>query len=269
MHYDRQNEPTSLVGVNIDVTDSKRAAVTQEQLEEMIKINQLKDEFISLASHQLRTPATGVKQYLGMVLEGFVGEINDDQKVFLRTAYQSNERQLKIINDLLKTAQLDAERYALKKSLHAVDTLVADVVEEFQPIFDMRDQTVSFKLKGDESVGALIDYDEMRLAVTNLVENASKYSPRGSHLLVSVYKKGSDVYMAFKDEGVGIEPDKVDKIFDKFTRFDNALSDTVSGSGLGLYWVKRVVTMHKGKIIVKSKVNEGTTFIVRIPEDET
>jgi PAS domain S-box-containing protein len=227
------------------------------------KADDAKDEFISLASHQLRTPATGVKQYLGMLLEGYVGELSENNRIYVKTAYDSNERQLTIINDILKTAQIDSDMYELQKSKHDLAALITEVLADYEPIFSMRKQKTSLEL--DPNVTLDIDRKEMSLVIANIIENASKYSPEKSQIDIKTYRKGSRALIEVSDRGVGILESDLDRIFDKFTRINNTISDTVNGSGLGLYWVKRIVMLHNGTIAIKSTINSGSTFIVSLP----
>jgi PAS domain S-box-containing protein len=222
-----------------------------------------KDEFISLASHQLRTPATGVKQYLGMLLEGYAGELSEDHRMFIKTAYDSNERQLNIISDILKTARIDSGVYTLQRSTENIAELVDKVLIDYQSIFRMRKQRVTQRI--DPILEAQVDPVEISLVISNLVENASKYSPEDTTIEIKATKKAHKVILTVSDQGVGIAVTDRMRIFDKFTRVDNALSDTVNGNGLGLYWVKRIVTLHGGSIEVASRPGGGSSFIVSLP----
>lgn len=222
-----------------------------------------KDEFISLASHQLRTPATGVKQYIGMLLEGYAGELSLNQQTFAQTAYDSNERQLAIIDSILKTAQIDFGAYQLNIMRQDMQELINDTLTAFRPMLTMRKQSVSCDFA--EDVCAMVEPNEISLALSNLIENASKYSPHGSELAIKVRKDKQHTYVDIADQGVGIKAEDQSKIFDRFTRVDNILSDTVSGSGLGLYWVKKIVELHKGKVFLVSELNIGSTFTVQLP----
>ena len=225
-----------------NITEEKNAQREQERLvsitnqrNELIKLNTAKDEFIALASHQLRTPATAVKQYISLLLNGYAGTIPDNQARFLTTAYSSNERQLNIINDLLKTAQLDSSRFTLKKDLCNLSPILLEIIEDMQAALAIKKQLVSFDTK-DNDAKATIDRNEIKLAFLNLLENASKYSYPNSTIIFKLEKKGSQAVFEISDDGVGISSENQSNIFDKFTRIDNELSDTVTGSGLGLYW---------------------------------
>jgi signal transduction histidine kinase len=223
-----------------------------------------KDEFISLASHQLRTPATGVKQYLGMLLEGYAGELTDEHRMFIKTAYDSNERQLSIISDILKTARIDSGVYTLQRTRENVGKLVREVLADYKSIFSMRKQKVTCHIAEDLTVHA--DPVELSLVISNLIENASKYSPEGRSIDIKAGIRNKRVYLSVTDHGVGIAEIDQTRIFDKFTRIDNDLSDTVNGNGLGLYWVKQIVKMHDGTIDVSSVLHKGTTFTVGLPQ---
>lgn len=232
-------------------------------ISERKKAEKAKDEFISLASHQLRTPATGVKQYLGMLLGGFAGDLDERQRMFIKTANDSNERQLSVINSILKTAQIDSGVYKVAKEPQNLLALVSAVTIDFHPVILMRRQKLICKIASD--LEANVDGVELCVALSNLIENASKYSDNGKTVTVSAKQTAKTTVIRISDQGVGIDQADQAKVFDKFTRIDNILSDTVSGSGLGLYWTKRIVMMHGGTISIVSKLGEGTAFIIKIP----
>lgn len=254
-----------------DITDEKQARIEQqrlvsmtEQRNELLKLNKAKDEFIALASHQLRTPATAVKQYISLLMEGYAGTVPVEQLQYLRTAYESNEREIKIINDLLKTAQLDSEGYKLHKVQFNIVDIVQEIIREYQPVFDLKKQKVVLRID-EETVIALIDPKEIKLVLINLVENASKYSHPGTTVKISIQQKEQCLDIVIADKGVGISRDGMQKVFEKFTRIDNELSDTVTGTGLGLYWVKQIVELHGGIVKLASTPGKGSTFTVRLP----
>ncbi|MDB5165930.1 MAG: luxQ 3 [Candidatus Saccharibacteria bacterium] len=247
-----------------------RAEATQQRVKllaaqkaELIKLNRSKDEFVSIASHQLRTPATAVKQYLGMITEGFTGEVNHHQLLLLQAAYESNERQLNVINELLRTARIDSHKYHVKPKPENITKLIRQIIANQQPIIDVRSQKVIF----DDSIDYVVPVDasEIGLVIENIIENASKYSPPNRTITVTMAKKDSKLVINISDEGVGIDKAHQKIIFDKFTRVDNELSDTVTGSGLGLYWAKRILRLHKGSIRVKSAIGQGSTFTLTLP----
>jgi len=234
------------------------------RLQHLKEMNDAKDEFIALASHQLRTPATAVKQYLGILLEGYAGALTPQQIEYLQVANDSNDRQLVTINDLLKTAQLDAKRYRLNKVETELTEFIQTILSEFESVLALKNQHLDYNPK--DKVTAYIDQGEMKLSLVNLIENAHKYSPEGKTIYVGVRTIKKNVVISVRDEGVGIAPKDQGAVFDKFTRIPNDLSDSTSGNGLGLYWVKQIVTLHKGGLSIKSEVGVGTTFTIQLPQ---
>jgi PAS domain S-box-containing protein len=240
-----------------------QTAQLRRQNDELKELNTSKDEFIALASHQLRTPATGVKQYLGMILEGYAGEVLPTQEEFLRQAYRSNERQLNTINDLLQIAQINAGKIILNTQECDVVPLVKAVADEQQSNLKRRRQTISFSMPHAAVVWA--DPLRMRMVLDNLVDNASKYSHEHTHIVITVRVLGDTVEISVADQGVGIDEADFAKLFQKFSRIDNPLSLVVGGNGLGLYMVKKLVDAHGGTIEVASAVGSGTTFTLQLP----
>lgn len=263
------------VGSSTDIHDIKSAlererklekttARLTEQREQLIALNQAKDEFISLASHQLRTPATGAKQFIGMVLEGYAGDITPEQQRFLQKAYESNERQITIVNDLLKVARVDAGKVTLQRDKTDVIVLIQSVLDEQNSKFEDREQTVLFQPK-QAHLYASLDAVHIRMVLENIVDNASKYTPHNKAIEVMVQKTNGELRISVRDEGVGIDKKDVDKVFNKFSRIDNPLSVQVGGTGLGLYWAKKIIDLHGGSIEVESEIDKGTIFIIRLP----
>lgn len=254
-----------------DITKEKQAREDQERLvsvteqrNNLLALNKAKDEFIALASHQLRTPATAVKQYIAMLMQEYAGPMTEDQLQFLQTAYDSNEQQLNIINELLKTAQLDSNNYKLNKRPHDISRIVREAAADMQTAFRLKGQRLA--LEGvDDSIEAIVDSTEIKLVFVNLIENASKYSHAGATIRVHVLAKAGQVEITVTDKGVGIAKADRERIFEKFTRVSNELSDTVSGSGLGLYWVKQIIELHGGTVKVSSAPGKGSAFTASLP----
>jgi len=269
---DQSGKLVGFAKVTRDLTERKQHeddlrsvnATLKEQQIALEKLNISKDEFISLASHQLRTPATGVKQFLGMLLEGFVGEVDPKQLEYIRKAYESNEHQIEIVNNLLKVAQIDAGKIMLHKSNVDIHKLIREVVEVHRDNFRRRKQSVTMDLQ-PASRFAPVDLAHFRMVLENLVDNASKYTSERGNITLSARANDNNLCVSVQDTGVGIAEEDADKLFEKFTRIPNLLSDSVGGSGLGLYWANKVITLHGGRIEVQSKPNKGTTFHVYVP----
>lgn len=241
-----------------------RKQIESQRLQHFIELNKTKDEFISLASHQLRTPATGVKQYLGMVLQGMAGDISEAQRTLLEKAYESNERQLTIVSDLLKVAQVDAGKVHIRKRPVDIVDLVRDVAKEQATTYASRQQTLTVTTEKDK-IFADADQGKVRMVFENLIDNASKYSDPGKSVHVEVIQEPQWVRVDIIDQGVGLAIEDTDKLFEKFSRVHNHLSTHVGGTGLGLYWAKNIIDLHGGMIRVASTVGEGSTFSVYLP----
>lgn len=226
-------------------------------------VNFAKDELLSLASHQLRTPATGVKQYLGMVLQGFAGDVPDKQRAYLERAYASNNRQLHVINDILHMAKLETGRIVLSERQFDIAKMIRDVVEEQQDQATAGEITLHMRVP---SQGLIVgDSHMLRMVVENLVSNAIKYTPPGGVVSVRLIRRGSRWVLTVKDTGVGIAKSDFSKLFKQFSRIANARSDFVTGTGVGLYLAHHLTILHGGQISVVSSKGKGSTFTVRLP----
>lgn len=266
-------KPIRMTGtaMNIDLRKSteelkvKNALLSTERME-LIQLNKSKDEFIALASHQLRTPATSVKQYLGMLLEGFAGDLNlsDPQLKLLQTAYESNDRQIAIINDLLLIATVDAGKIELRKKKVNIVAFVQQIIDDLRHRYAAKNQ----KIISDFSVASLaVSFDPVRLrmALENLLDNASKYSDEGASTTVTIKQFSTHVDISIADEGVGIDAKDFTKLFQKFSRIPNPLSTSSGGTGLGLYWAYKIIDLHDGKLKVSSAPSKGSTFTISLP----
>lgn len=236
-------------------------------LEHIIEINKSKDEFISIASHQLRTPATGVKQYLGMILEGFFGDITKEQREVIARAYDSNERQLRIVTDLLKVAQVDAGKVMLHFEVFDINDFTHKIIQDNKATIKRRKQMLTF-VPAEKPLLVLADPETMRMVIENILDNASKYTAVSKGITVCVDEDDGRAVVSVMDEGVGIPEDKIDKLFGKFSRIDNELSTKVGGTGLGLYWAKKVIDLHDGDIRYGPNKPEGSIFSILLPKQK-
>ena len=271
--YDQDGVLVGFAKVTRDLTERKGQEdklretneLLQRQQTELKALNTSKDEFISLASHQLRTPATGVKQYVGMLLEGMAGELRADQLELLKSAYESNERQLRIISELLKVAQVDAGKIKLNPSTPDVGELIKSVINEQKDAYALQRQTIAFN---EPAKKLLVDIDSnlIRMVLENIINNASKYSMPDTHVIVSMRETKGAILIDVADEGVGIKREDRHRLFEKFSRIDNPLSTLVGGTGLGLYWAKKIVDLHGGKITYAANADKGAIFTVRLPK---
>jgi signal transduction histidine kinase len=236
-----------------------RLALTHEE-----QIQQTKNDLLALASHQLRTPASGVKQYIGMLQQGYAGTISEEQKSMLDKAFNANERQIEIINQLLYVAKADAGQLALTPISFDMHSLWNDVIEEQCDQAEVKSITVQFS-STEQKVMIEADKKMVRMALENLLSNAIKYSPENSTVIVTLKRGAGQVVSRVTDEGVGISQEDQLKLFRKFSRIENELSAQVSGSGIGLFLVHQIAAAHRGDITVNSSPAIGSTFTFILP----
>lgn len=240
----------------------KRAVELDKKSAYLKKLNDAKDEFISLASHQLRTPATVTKMYLGMALLDS-SSFKKDQRVNISTAYNANERLIELIGDLLTVAEVQIGELILQKQKTDIKKLIEGVIITLHPVIKAYQQKIVFNYERKDYIQG-VDRKQMRIAIENLIENASKYSYPQATVYVDLAKRGEKVIITIRDEGVGIRKKDIRRLFNKFSRIPNELTSERSGNGLGLYLVKEIVESHGGRITVQSELGVGTTFTVSI-----
>lgn len=229
------------------------------------KTNENKADIISITSHQLRTSLSALKWILKMLTDGDVGKLTGEQNELIQKAYNSNERMLTLVNDLLTLSHIDdiSITYSFKKIdiLH----LVEQTLFEFYGETNKRGIELIF-LKPEISIPPLnCDEEMIRVVVQNLIENSIKYSNKGGKVFVSLKQKENDVQISVYDTGIGINARDRGNIFKKFFRAPNAIEKDIIGSGLGLFTTKNIVEKHKGKIWFENKESGGTTFFVSLP----
>ncbi len=235
----------------------------KEKAAHLQALGEAKDDFIALASHQLRTPVSGVRQYISMLREGYFGDLTDAQKQMLDVAYESSDRQLRIVDDLLKVARVDSGYFELKKSQTDLVSVVKEVISEHTQQIELKQQRLQFKTVRPE-IMANIDVAQFRIVIENLLDNAHRYTPAGKTINITIGYKPGRAIIDVKDEGVGISKSDLQKLFQKFRRIINPLSETFGGTGLGLYWAKRIIDLHGGSLEAFSTVGKGSIFSVSL-----
>jgi PAS domain S-box-containing protein len=273
--HDDDGELIGFAKVTRNLTERKKQedilraanAELETQQAELRMLNTSKDDFISLASHQLRTPATAVKQLLGIMMAGMAGELTPKQQDLIKKAYDSNERQLAIVNSLLSVAQIDANKVVLRKSWKDLDTLLDEVVDEQSESIIAKKQTIKVTPL-DIPVDVYVDTQYLGMAIGNIIDNASKYTKNEGEIKVCAKRNKDKITITIEDNGVGVSAENLEHLFEKFKRISNEFSDLSSGSGLGLYWVEKVIELHNGTIEVESELGKGTTFNITIPIGE-
>lgn len=231
---------------------------------ELQRLDEAKDEFVSVASHQLRTPLTSIKGYISMVMEGDAGKINDQQKKLLSEAYSSSERMVHLISDFLSVSRLQTGKFIIDTQPIDLDDLIRHEVETMQAIAASHTQKLEY-IRPVSRYKIMVDEAKLQQVVMNFIDNAVYYSRPNTTIKVTLqYIKGEAIFTV-KDTGIGVPESEQEKLFSKFFRASNARKQRPDGTGVGLYLAKRVVTAHEGQIIFSSKEGRGSTFGFRLP----
>ena len=232
--------------------------VTKEKL-----IEKMKTEFVSVAAHQLRTPLSAIKWTIRMILDGDAGEINEEQRELLEQTYISNERMIRLINDLLDVSRIEEGRLLYDQKDARIEDVIDSVIEASQEM--LRNKNMVLEVNKKETPKVRIDKEKIGVVIQNLLENAIKYTEQGGKIKITLDNDEKNVIFKIEDSGVGIPKSQQDRIFTKFFRAENVTRMETNGTGLGLYTTKNIVQAHKGQIWFESEENKGTTFYFTIP----
>lgn len=229
------------------------------------KLNDAKTGFISVASHQLRTPLTSMRWFSEMLLAGDAGEINEQQQSFVQRIYEGTARMVDLVNLLLQIARVEAGRVRIVPKPIDLRSTTEEVLQTIKTSIDAKSQKVEIKVNPDPFPAIPLDKEVIWQVIQNLLTNANRYSPKDGTVFISIVQKGREIEYSVKDQGIGIPEDQRNRIFEKFFRAENALRSVPEGSGLGLNLVKLLVEGWNGKIWFESEVGQGTTFFFTIP----
>lgn len=235
-----------------------------EDANERLKgLDKLKTEFLSLASHQLRSPLTAIKGYISMIIEGDYGKINKEAMEIIERVFQSSQNLTKVVEDLLNVSKIEQGGMKYEMAPFSLVNVASNMAKDLSISAEKKNLKMSFE-SDDESL-CMVNGDEgkIRQVVLNLIDNSIKYTKEGS-INISVRRVGDKVICAIKDTGMGMTEEIKQSLFQKFSRGEGARMNT-SGSGLGLYLGKEIIVAHKGRIWVDSPgPNKGSTFSVEL-----
>jgi signal transduction histidine kinase len=236
-------------------------------IEDLRKLYSVKSDLVSISAHQIRTSLSGQKWIMKMFLDGDLGKLTTEQESLLRKAYDSNDRAISVVSELLlanKNEKIIEKEYVFTKVdlMELIDSAIFDFSGEAH---NHGIEVILLKPEEAKSIAVNADKEKLRIVLQNLVENAIKYSNMHGKIFISVIKKDDMAQVSVKDTGVGISEEGKQKIFQKFYRDPEAEKKEITGSGIGLFTTKTIVEKHGGKIWFDSREKEGTTFFFTIP----
>ncbi|MBU4298700.1 hypothetical protein KJ636_01535 [Patescibacteria group bacterium] len=228
-------------------------------------IERMKTEFVSLSAHQLRTPLSAIKWTLRMLLDGDLGSISQEQRDILEKSYQSNERMINLINDLLNVTRIEEGRYLYKSIAVDLEEIVQARINSCKEKAEGKKIFLEFKKPEKKLFKVMLDVEKMELAIDNLLDNAISYTPQGGMVVISLKETEKNLEFSIKDTGIGIPAVQQKRLFTKFFRGTNAVRIDTEGTGLGLFITKNIIEAHGGKIWFESGEGKGTTFYFTLP----
>lgn len=230
------------------------------------EISKMKSNFITVASHQLRTPVSGVRWGLDALASELKGPINKDQKEIIDKCIERNNETIRNIDDLLDTSQIEENNFPYEMQEVNISKITENVVKEFEAESKIKNKKIVFENKLDKDLKIVADPKRMNLVFSNIIENAINYSTKDTDIEVSIQTEGEYVLIQIENYGIGIKKEDEGKIFAKFYRAENAILTKPNGIGLGLYICKKIVEYHKGKIVVFSSPDTSKTiFSIYLP----
>lgn len=237
----------------------------QEIAEELRRTDDAKTEFISIVSHQLRTPLNAIKGYLSLFLEGIYGKLDAEKRQPMERLYQSSERLIHLVNDLLGISRIQMGKLALDVGQVDLCEIVKGVADEFAVIADAKGIGLRASCPAGGVPMVAGDAQKLRDCVLNVVDNAIRYTNKGS-VELSLHREGNDLVVRVKDTGPGLEPNEAKTLFESFQRGQVGRKQWAEGAGLGLYIAKEFITLHGGAIWAESSgKGQGSSFFIRIP----
>ena len=242
----------------------ERTADLQRANERLQKLDEMKSNFIALASHELKTPLTAIEGFLTVILKGMAGDFTDQQKEFLGVIKTATERLNRLVDDLLDFSRIESGRASLKRE----PTNLKDLLKEEVIVFKMQAKSKEIELEeliDDHLDEILCDRDRLKEVLDNLISNAIKYTPRRGRIKVGARNLQGCVQIEVRDTGIGIREEDQEKIFEPFQQLRKSGLDGEKSTGLGLALVKKIIEAQGGKVAVQSHEGEGSTFFVTLP----
>jgi len=230
----------------------------------LVELDAMKDEFVSMASHQLRTPLTSVKGYISMVLEGDAGKISKQQRQLLQEAFTSSERMVHLISDFLNVSRLQTGKFVVDRKESDLAEVVKQEVANIKQIAQSHQVRVEYKQPSRFPV-LYLDEGKIRQVIMNFIDNAIYYAPDSTAIKVTLSVEDGEAVLRVIDKGMGVPKEAQSKLFTKFFRAENARKQRPDGTGVGLFLAKKVIDGHGGQVVFESTLGKGSTFGFRLP----
>jgi len=231
------------------------------------EVDRLRTEFLSMVSHEMRTPLTSIKGYVDLLQTNAVGPVNNDQREFLDIIKTNTDRLVNLITDLLDLSRIEAGHLELKQESVDLGLLIRQVVNTLRPIIDAKQQHIAFDIASNATL-AYVDKDRVNQILTNLISNSSKYSPVNGHIAIAAHPENlQQIRVDIKDDGIGISDKDQAQLFSRFYRTNNPVTQEIDGTGLGLVITRSLVELHGGRISVTSTLGQGSTFSFTLPTE--
>jgi signal transduction histidine kinase len=234
--------------------------------EQLAELDRLKAEFVSVASHEIKTPLSVIRGYVALLADGIYGEVNDQQKKTLEAVSDQVDRLTRLVHRLLDISRFEAGGGRLEVRRINVRDFMEELTGGFRVLAFQNGIDFSVNVADDVPVNIEGDADRLNEVLGNILSNAFKFTERGGRIAVDACREGAGLRMEVRDTGVGIPADKLPKIFEKFYQVDNSAQPRSVGSGLGLAIAREIVEAHGGTITAESEVGKGTTFRVTLPD---
>ena len=232
--------------------------------QQLRQLDEVKDEFLSIASHQLRTPLTSIKGYVNMIIEGDFGKISSQQREILNDVFVSSERMVQLVNDFLDVSRIQTGKFAIGLQETDLTVMVQKEIELMTSQLELHQLKIDWQF--DDNIPVVkIDADKIRQVVMNMIDNAIYYSKADTTIKVALRYYEDQVIFTVTDTGIGVPVKEQANLFGKFFRASNARKRRPDGTGVGLYLAKKIVDAHGGAIIFKSVEGKGSTFGFRLP----
>ncbi len=242
----------------------RQTAELKKAYEELKVLDRAKSEFISLASHQLRTPLTAIRGYVSMILEGSYGKLSKTASKPLNNVLGSSERLIRIVNDLLNISKIELGKMELNKASANIEELITTCYEEMKPTAEKKGLEIIWQKSKSRLPEIEIDKLKIGQVISNLIDNAIKYTQRGK-IEIKAEKTDSIIRVSIKDTGEGLTKDEIRMVFEGFTRGAAGIAYWIEGAGLGLYIAKKYIDLHNGKIWVESEgKGKGSAFYIEL-----